>query len=152
MRILLAIDDSPSSDAAIAEVGRRPWPAQTIVQIVTAEPLVESSLRMGSPGVFDEIIKETRAKTAARLNDAVRAIQQASPGLRVLSKLLEGSAKEVIVTEAERWEADLVVVGSHGYGAIRRFLLGSVSLSVALHAPCSVLIVRSRSTDPQANV
>jgi nucleotide-binding universal stress UspA family protein len=53
-----------------------------------------------------------------------------------------GSPKEAILDEAERWGADLIVVGSHGYGAIQRLFLGSVSLAVATNALCSVEIVR----------
>ena len=50
----------------------------------------------------------------------------------------------LFLNEAEKFDADLIVVGSHGHGGIGRFLLGSVSQSVALHAACSVLIVRKR--------
>jgi nucleotide-binding universal stress UspA family protein len=53
-----------------------------------------------------------------------------------------GRAQDVILDEAERWGADLIVLGSHGYRAFKRFLLGSVSQAVATHAPCSVEIVR----------
>jgi nucleotide-binding universal stress UspA family protein len=58
-----------------------------------------------------------------------------------LSVLLDGP-KETIVKEAAEWGADLVVVGSHGHSAISAFLLGSVSEAVAIHAPCSVEVVR----------
>jgi nucleotide-binding universal stress UspA family protein len=64
------------------------------------------------------------------------------PGLTVTSAVLEGNPPEAILDEAERWGADLVVVGSHGYGPVKRRLLGSVSQAVALHAACSVEIVR----------
>jgi nucleotide-binding universal stress UspA family protein len=48
------------------------------------------------------------------------------------------------VDEAEEWDADLIVVGSHGYQSWERMLLGSVSQSVAAHAECSVEIVRCK--------
>ena len=53
--------------------------------------------------------------------------------------------KEAILDEASRWNADLIVVGSHGRGGIDRFLLGSVSEAVALHATCSVEIIRQKA-------
>lgn len=46
--------------------------------------------------------------------------------------------------EAEAFNADLIVAGSHGHGGLERFLLGSVSQTVAAHAKCSVEIVRRR--------
>lgn len=143
MKIMLAVDGSPCSDLAVAEVARRPWPAKTVVHVVTVEAPVEPSLLRGSsPTVFDEFVKQQRAAAAKRLSHAVSTIQRLAPDLQVLPKLLEGSPKDALIDEAGRWGADLIVVGSHGYGPIRRFFLGSVSLFVAHHAPCSVLIVR----------
>jgi nucleotide-binding universal stress UspA family protein len=49
----------------------------------------------------------------------------------------------VILEQSEAFGADLIVVGSHGLGNFERFLLGSVAQAVALHAKCSVEIVRS---------
>lgn len=144
MKILLAVDGSPCSDIAIAEVARLPLPAGTIVHAVTVDAPVEPSLLRGVPTAFDEIVKQQRAEAAKRLNGAVGTLQRLAPGLTVLPKLLEGYPKDTIVNEAERWGADLIVVGSHGYGPIRRFFLGSVSLFVAHHAPCSVLIARCK--------
>jgi nucleotide-binding universal stress UspA family protein len=62
----------------------------------------------------------------------------------VASIILEGDPAKTLVEEATRWKADLLVVGSHGHGAARGRLLGSVSQTVALEAPCSVEIVRCR--------
>ena len=42
---------------------------------------------------------------------------------------------------------DLIVVGSHGYSGIKRWLLGSVAQSVVSHAPCSVEVVRHKLSD-----
>lgn len=143
MKILLAIDGSDCSNAAVDEVGRRPWPAGTEVHIVTVDPPLEPSLfRSTAPTVLDELVKQQRASAVQHLTEAVATLEQRAPGLRVMSMLLEGVPKEAILDEAERWEADLIVVGSHGYGAVKRLLLGSVSLAVATNAPCSVQIVR----------
>jgi nucleotide-binding universal stress UspA family protein len=56
--------------------------------------------------------------------------------------LREGDPREEIVAEARRFKADTLFIGSHAHGALRRFLLGSTSLSVAEHAPCTVEVVR----------
>ncbi|HKG22127.1 MAG TPA: universal stress protein, partial [Blastocatellia bacterium] len=56
-----------------------------------------------------------------------------------------GHPRYLITDEAERWGADLIVVGSHGYQGLTRLLLGSVSQAVASHAKCSVEIVRGRN-------
>ena len=58
-----------------------------------------------------------------------------------ISVLVE-SPKKIILDEAGQWGADLIFAGSHGRRGLDRFLLGSVSEAVALHAPCSVEVVR----------
>jgi nucleotide-binding universal stress UspA family protein len=52
------------------------------------------------------------------------------------------SPAEVIVRTAEEIQADLIVLGSHGAGAVERFLLGSTSDRVLHHSPCAVLIIK----------
>ncbi len=91
---------------------------------------------------IDDILEQQGMEAAKRLKEIADDLAQRAPGLQVTPRLLEGLPKEAIVDEAEQWGADLIVVGSNGYGAIKRFLLGSVSLAVALYAPCSVEIVR----------
>jgi nucleotide-binding universal stress UspA family protein len=67
---------------------------------------------------------------------------EANEELRIETRVIDGSPKEEIVEEAETWGADLILIGSHGYGNVKRFMLGSVLQAVATHAPCSVEIVR----------
>jgi nucleotide-binding universal stress UspA family protein len=69
-----------------------------------------------------------------------------NPDLILSTEVLCGSPKEVILEVADAFGADLIVVGSQGLGALERFLLGSVAQSVALHAKCSVEIVRQRAS------
>jgi nucleotide-binding universal stress UspA family protein len=75
--------------------------------------------------------------TAARLRE-----NETGKHLHIDTAVRDGSPKNEIIEEAEQWGADLIVVGCHGYGNLKRFLLGSVSQAVAVHAPCSVEIVR----------
>jgi len=142
MKILLAIDGSSYSDAAVSEICRRPWPAGTEVRIITVDAPWTEVLRGSSPSMFDEFNTQLRTEAWKRLNDAAAEFKRSAPNLIVTSVFQEGSPKDKILDEAEEWEADLIVVGSHGYGALKRLFLGSVSLAVATNAACSVEIVR----------
>jgi nucleotide-binding universal stress UspA family protein len=64
-------------------------------------------------------------------------------GIQVSFLVWEGDPGEAIVDAATAESADLIVVGSHGRGAVGRFLIGSVSDQVVRSAPCPVLVVRS---------
>ncbi len=63
-------------------------------------------------------------------------------GFKVTSSVEEGDPREVILNSADTWNADLIMVGSHGRKGFDRLLVGSVSEAVARHARCSVEIVR----------
>ena len=67
--------------------------------------------------------------------------------VEALFKIQHHSPRDAIVEEAERWGADLIVVGSHGYRGPERALLGSVSQAVATQAKCSVEIARRRHVE-----
>jgi nucleotide-binding universal stress UspA family protein len=146
MRILLAIDGSPSSEAAIDEVCRRPWPAGSEARVVTVVSRLESMMMQAGSRenkAYEDVLDHESMETARHLYDIATTIGQRAPDLHVTPKMLVGKPKDAILDEAEQWGADLIVVGSHGYGPVRRFLLGSVSLAIALQATCSVEIVRS---------
>jgi nucleotide-binding universal stress UspA family protein len=75
------------------------------------------------------------AKTAAFLR---------AQGLQVTTSVELGNPKSKIIGDAAEWHADLIALGSHGQTGLERFLMGSVSDTVARHAHCSVQIVRIR--------
>ena len=75
------------------------------------------------------------------LERALATLQKHLPHVTLTSEIITGSPKQALGTEL--WRAHLIVVGSHGRRGLTRFLLGSVSQAVALHAPCSVEIVRT---------
>lgn len=150
MKILLAVDGSDHSTAAVDEVVHRRLPAGSEVRIISVVdtsyyPPAFPGAGVGNVALLMEI--EATAKTRARaLVDAaaasIRAATEAPAG-SVTADVLSGSAKREILQEAEEFGADLIVVGSHGHGHFERFRLGSVSHAVALHANCSVEIVRT---------
>ncbi|HTT23919.1 MAG TPA: universal stress protein [Candidatus Sulfotelmatobacter sp.] len=152
MKVLLATDGSPSSEAAIREVALRHWPdeeVEVLTVVHTRLPLVSDPVLVLAAS-YQELLREARQKAPEIVEKAAKQIRTQAPHLRVVTKVLEGAPKELIVEEAEKWGADLIVLGSHGYGPVSRFLLGSVAHAVALHAPCSVQIVRSRQGAPRA--
>lgn len=130
-RVLLATDGSETSAEAARAIARRPWPEGSEFRVVSVE----------EPWA----IKPSRVRKG---KDAQEAISNAgevltSAGLKATLEVFSGNAKEIILEEAHKWPADLVVVGSHGRRGFRRFLLGSVSEAVAMNAHCSVVIVRA---------
>lgn len=153
MKILLAVDGSECGDAAVNEVSRLRWPEGSEVRIISVvEPapirLVNEAWVL-SPDYFEQW--EKAALEAARATIDLATDQLKSVGLATSATILKGLPKEAIIDEAERCGADMIVMGSHGYKGLKRVWLGSVSLAVASHAPCSVLIVRDRSAVDKTN-
>lgn len=142
MKVLLAIDGSSHSDVAIEAVVSRPWPPGSEIRVVTVDAPIDPSYFYSGPTVYDDLVRQMRDEARACLLNGVRSLSEKSPNLNVSSALLVGSPQKKILEEAEQWDADLIVVGSHGKGILQWCLLGSVSLAVALYAPCSVEIVR----------
>ncbi len=145
MKVLLAIDGSDHSRAALAAVADRTWPSGTEIHVLTVIhsrwPLVGDPL-FTVASAHIESIHEQEHDAPALLSEAVAQIRTRAPGVVVTATALEGVPHEAIVQEAESWGADLVVMGSHGYGPFRRAILGSVAAAVAVEAPCAVEIIR----------
>ena len=154
MKILLAVDGSDCSLAAVDEVARRPWPTGSLVKIlsVVESPFPQTPETWALPESYYSQLESTATRQAeAAINGAVERLRSNEADRPALTpEIKNGLTKDVILEEAERWGADLIVLGSHGYRGWRRFLLGSVSHAVASHAPCSVEIVRRRGASKGA--
>jgi len=148
MKILLAVDGSSFSDAATAEVARRTWPVGSEVKVLSIfEPPAAPTPEAWTipPDYFEEMANASRTNTSNIVEAAIATLKQTLPASTITGEFVPGFPKSVILDEAERWGADLIVVGSHGYRAWERFLLGSVSQAVVAHAKCSVEVVRNRN-------
>lgn len=145
LKILLAVDESAGSDAAVRAVLARPWPEGSTVKIIGAaeppKPLTPESWAMPH-NYYEEWEKSIENQASAAVEKATA--QFSGKALAVLPEVIKGQARKVILNEAESWGADLIVLGSRGLGGFERLLLGSVSHAVVTHAHCSVKLVRER--------
>lgn len=151
MKILLAVDGSPCSDAAVEEIVRRPWPNGSTVKVLSAFELPIAGTPEGwvlPPTYFEELDEAVKKQAQSIVERALEQLRKKQNGtITVDGEFLPGPPRAVILEEAEKWGADLIVLGSHGYGRWERLLLGSVSQSVVSHAKCSVEVVRCANAD-----
>jgi nucleotide-binding universal stress UspA family protein len=146
MKILLAIDGSAHSAAALAEVASRRWPSGSEVEVLTivhstTPLLLDPAFVMAA--AYVETTQELWRLAPELLAAAAARLKHDQPALEVTTKALEGTPRELIVQEARDWGADLIVLGSHGHGPLRQALLGSVATGVAADADCAVEIIRA---------
>ncbi len=149
MRIILATDGTKQSEAAI-EITRTlnlfEGDEIRVVSVVDMALPLSVDIYAGYQPSTDEIenaVKENAEKVLETTGHKLREIF-AGKNILIETELLTGSPESRIVEIAETTGADLIIVGSHGYNRWERLLLGSVSDSVIHHAPCSVLVVRSK--------
>jgi nucleotide-binding universal stress UspA family protein len=110
------------------------------------EPLIPAAAELwyDASGSLERAQQEMTKRATKLTQKASESLKR--KGLKIELAVREGDARSVIVDEARKWSADLIVLGSHGYTGIKRLLLGSVASSVVSHAPCSVEIVRRKQT------
>ncbi|HET9490280.1 MAG TPA: universal stress protein [Methylomirabilota bacterium] len=95
-----------------------------------------------SPQVLDDVTRRQRAYADKEMTKLVAKARQA--GVRATGLILEGMPAERIVRAAKSRRADMIVMGTHGRGALAKFFLGSVAGRVVATASCPVLTVRGR--------
>lgn len=149
-RILLAIDGSEFGERAAAAIAARPWPEGAEIKVISVIhlPFTPTPETWALPeSYYSELERAGREQSQEAIDRALSllkgAASTAGTPLPVSSEAITGHAEDKIIEAAKNWEADLIVVGSHGRSGWKRFLLGSVSYAVVSHAPCSVEIVRS---------
>jgi nucleotide-binding universal stress UspA family protein len=143
MKILLAVDESTFSEAALRAVLAQARPQDTEVRVLHVVEL--PSHLMGLEIVeydaeFEAVWKAVREQAKALVEKTTGKLR--ALGYSVTPALEEGDPTSKIIDVAKAWNADLIVLGSHGRKGLKRFLMGSVAESVARHADCSVELVR----------
>ena len=163
MKILLAIDGSASSIAAVQEVAHCPLPEGSAVTVLytihSRLPVIPDfpPWAVTIAAAHGESIREQTRRAPDVLEAAAQHLRAHQPHTTVLTKTVEGVPKREIVREAATWGADRIVLGSHGCGRVKRTILGATAAAVAAAAPCTVEIARlrpatSKTMLPQAHV
>jgi nucleotide-binding universal stress UspA family protein len=152
MKILLAIDQSRCSQAALQAVVDQYRPRETEVLVLHVLLPVESIV---PPDLSLESLPDWGKFRARQLRAARRLVGKAketlsNAGFRAESEVAEGNPRAEIVDRASEWNADLIVIGSHGLTGFSRLLLGSVSEYVVRHATCSVEVIRAPKLEEPA--
>jgi len=149
LKVLLAIDGSPTSLAAVGELAGCHLPRGSSIMVLTVLHTAVPAIPDFPPwnvsilGTHAELLRQQEQRAPALLEAVVKHLRPGRRHLDVTSKVVEGEPKDVILREAAAWGADRIVLGSHGYGKVRRAMLGSTAAGVAAEAPCSVYIVRA---------
>jgi len=141
-RLVIGVDDSLTSDCAVKEVCRRIWAPGSEVRLVC----VPDSKMLTIPAIQADSVHSTQKAAEIIADQASREFSAA--GLSVTTCVTKGEPKNELIKQAEGIAADCVFVGARGLTRIERILLGSVSLAVALRAPCSVEVARPAASNP----
>jgi nucleotide-binding universal stress UspA family protein len=149
MKILLAVDGSACSEAALRSVLMNFRPDHNEVQVLHAVEWLKdlpASFRFGEGPTFtnDILDRKERSFEASRALVTRMADELRAAGFRTSTATPDDDARHAIIHAATEWPADLIVLGSHGRTGLDRFLLGSVADSVTRHAPCSVQVIRDQ--------
>jgi nucleotide-binding universal stress UspA family protein len=141
MKVLLAVDSSHTSHV-IETAAERPWPSGSVFCVMS---VVDMRHWKGLPALIEDAKHEAQSIAERAMERLTKA------GHKAFSEMPEASPKVAISDYAKQWNADLIMVGSHGHDAATRFLLGSVAQAVLRAAPCAVEIVRSSSGSHSAS-
>ncbi len=137
MRILIALDATPSCAKIVEEAVNRPWPSDSaffLLHVLDPFRFVKAPISL------------QRAKDAAHAELKNLKKGLADAGWKTETDVILGHPRSAIGESVTSWKADLVMLGSNDLGPVARLLLGSTARSVLRRAPCSVEIVR-----PSAN-
>jgi nucleotide-binding universal stress UspA family protein len=147
--VLLATDGSPTAEEATATAIELAQILDAELVIVTAWDVPYTGVTFGSPVPPTVEIAKLTEEEASKVN-AEASARAEEAGVETRSVLLRGFPVEEICISVEKFEPRFLVVGSHGWGPIKRAIFGSVSAGVLHHAACPVLVVPRREAEERA--
>jgi len=135
-RVVVGVDGSAESIRALRWAAREVAARGGALSVVAAWNWDGPSLAKPPLGVNPG---QVRAHTEGLLAAALDGVREAVPTVSVTAEAIQGYAPSVLVAAAK--DADLLVLGSHGYGRLHHAVLGSVSEYCVRHATCPVVVI-----------
>ncbi len=143
-KILVPVDGSGASMLGLSEAIRLAKSHGSELQLVHVVNELVLTATETPPIYMDKVVDSLRAEGKAVLDKAERvARQHALAPQTVLLESIGGRAADLIVEQAKQWNADLIVMGTHGRRGIRRLALGSDAELVLRSTPVPVLLIRA---------
>ncbi|GLJ11121.1 hypothetical protein SUGI_0143650 [Cryptomeria japonica] len=148
-KIMVAVDESEFSHYALewALNNLQLYGKDVSLVVLHAQPFIaiNSAATMGvtPPELIEVLLNQQKQVSEALLARAKEICAQKNVNVETMVEI--GDPKDAICDAAEKMQIDLLVLGNHGYGMVKRALLGSVSSYCVHHAKCPVLVVRKPS-------
>jgi nucleotide-binding universal stress UspA family protein len=136
-RILVGVDGSPGGEAAtrlggqLAALGESDVLLVHVVPLPPIVPAIDQAISEASLSYLEDEAERAVARAAAALDEM---------GVKHEEIIRPGSPADVMLSVAAERDADLIVVGHRGFGAVKRLILGSVSSKLAHHVSCALLL------------
>ncbi len=148
MKVLIAVDGSAGSFAAVDQIGRVLGGETDEVALYCAPP----EIRMRKQHPDANILARTQQGFADAVFDEAR--KRLPDALRQRTKTIVGTRdpRQGVVQEAEAWSADVIAVGARGVSALERLLLGSVSRAIVHHSKIPVWVARKPDGEPRTTL
>ena len=139
-RILVAFDGSPQAEKAFDFALEMSKDCQGMTREITVLSVVHLTEQIDVPVDLESIVNAARAQYEGLLIGLQEKAK--SQGLNIAAEIVTGHPADDIIEYAAKNKINLIIMGQRGKSKVPKWLLGSVSLQVASHAPCSVMIVK----------
>lgn len=141
MKTLIALDGSLHAEKLLNLAAKKYWPPASEIRVVIV---------VGKRSQWDEQEQYVR-QCGVILDNRLDLLKKKMKGFKISGAVLEGKASEEILKEAKEWQAEKIIIGSHGDTGVRPDDVDSVAAQIVNESPCSVEILKLYKESNQSN-
>ena len=143
MKVMIAVESEYFAEEQVKFINEHIWPENLSFKIVHLVEPENPELEEFDSGKFINEIANIKMERGRRLvKDTAQKIGLKFPKAVITEEVAIGNPKDCLLESIEEWQADTVIVGSHGRRELERYNIGSVSSAILAYAKCSVIVVR----------